>query len=213
MANCSVIDLSLRWVSSTGFLVCKHLITPTLSIPLTLLVLVHSSLGLANKHLLTGSIKLVYTLTYTLFLAFCLSFGFDLFLIIRDIVTKGHDVAVSSSTSIMVTGVFTLMPLMLPASTPSFLIHQLGTVNSHSPTRSLQLSLSLDVYDYLRYPGTLNFFLLGHFSFSSRCTLFSCHCITCSLFARGTSSSWWLFPSSHIPQITLRQGTSSRIRR
>jgi uncharacterized membrane protein YjjB (DUF3815 family) len=41
--------------------------------------LVLSSLDLANKHMLTGSIKLVYTITYTLFLAFCLTLGSDLF--------------------------------------------------------------------------------------------------------------------------------------
>jgi hypothetical protein len=38
-----------------------------------------SSLDLANKHMLSGSIKLVYVITYTLFLAFCLTAGSDLF--------------------------------------------------------------------------------------------------------------------------------------
>jgi uncharacterized membrane protein YjjB (DUF3815 family) len=61
-----------------------------------------SSLDLANKHTLSGSINLVYTLTYTLFLAFCLTFGSDLFVIVRDVITKGkHPESLAGSMTIV----------------------------------------------------------------------------------------------------------------
>lgn len=47
-----------------------------------------SSLDLANKHFITGSVKLVYTIIYTLFLAFCLTFGSDTFVIIQNILSR-----------------------------------------------------------------------------------------------------------------------------
>lgn len=65
-----------------------------------------SSLDLANKQMLTGSIRLVYTITYTLFLAFCLILGSDIFFLIDPSAKNTAPLSGPANTSTTVNGSF-----------------------------------------------------------------------------------------------------------
>lgn len=67
-----------------------------------------SSLDLATKNIMCGSIKLVYALIYTLFLGFALQFGSDLFLLFDPSARRELDTLVArAAAAITITGSYT----------------------------------------------------------------------------------------------------------
>ncbi|KAI0029733.1 DUF1212-domain-containing protein [Vararia minispora EC-137] len=71
-------------------------------------LILSSSLELASKNILCGSVKMVYALIYTLFLGFGLQIGSDLYLLFDHSARQNlNDLAAAISHTIMYTGTFT----------------------------------------------------------------------------------------------------------